>query len=67
MKIKCTDCYEENHVSEPKCTRCGRLLDDARKGQTNDHFEWQHHDAPNTIVDRNKRGGSSQEKKNTVW
>lgn len=63
MKIKCTDCYEENDVREARCVRCGRLLDDARREQTRDHFEWQHHDAPNTIVRRD--GQSTGQKK--VW
>lgn len=67
MMIKCTDCYEENHVTEQRCGRCGRLLEDARREQTRDHFEWQHHDAPNTIVHRDKRGGGAERKNNTVW
>ncbi|MFD2168661.1 hypothetical protein [Tumebacillus lipolyticus] len=64
MIIKCTDCYEENDVRNDRCCRCGRLMDDARREQTRDHFEWQHHDAPNTIVRRDKLPDGTRK---TVW
>lgn len=64
MIIKCTDCYEENHIGNQRCGRCGRLLDDAKGQVTKDHFEWQHHDAPNTIVRRDNVQGDGKKK---VW
>jgi hypothetical protein len=63
-KIVCTECYEENRVEDQRCNRCGRLLDDARREQTRDHFQWQHHDAPNTIVRRDGAPGTDRRK---VW
>lgn len=63
MNIKCTDCYEDNHIQNQRCSRCGRLLDDARGKVTKDHFEWQHHDAPNTIVRRDNKGNVQKK----VW
>lgn len=49
MEIRCNDCYEENELTAKRCRRCGRLLDDARREQTRDAFEIQHHDAPNVV------------------
>ena len=60
--ITCTDCYEEQAVENQRCQRCGRLMDDARREQLRDHFEWQHHDAPNTIVRPENRPGGKK-----VW
>lgn len=54
MKIRCNDCYEENEVSSERCARCGRSLEDARKDQTRDYFEVQHHDAPNIVKKRSE-------------
>ena len=53
--IKCTDCYEEQALENHRCQRCGRLLDDAKRDFVRDgHYEWQHFDAPDTIVRRDK-------------
>jgi hypothetical protein len=68
MMVKCTDCYEVNEVTNQRCKRCGRLLDDAKKDVALDRdggrYEWQHHDAPNTIVRRDRSGSQPQRK---VW
>lgn len=63
IMIKCTDCYEEQPLENQRCQRCGRLLDDAKRDYVREgHFEWQHFDAPDTIVRRDKPSG-----KKNVW
>lgn len=51
-KIRCNDCYELNEQTEERCIRCGRLLEDAKREQLREHFEFQHEDAPDIVVKR---------------
>lgn len=62
--IVCTDCHEGNPLTADRCVRCGRSLEDARREQTRVHFEWQHSDAPNTIVRRDVKTPSDRKR---VW
>ncbi|MCX7568890.1 hypothetical protein OS242_02805 [Tumebacillus sp. DT12] len=65
MKIVCKECYEENPTHAERCQRCGYLLENAKRDQAKSgHFEWQHHDAPNTIV---RRTGKPEEERKKVW
>jgi hypothetical protein len=59
MKIRCSDCYEENEFASERCRRCGRLLEESRKDQSREHYEFQHYDAPNIVK---KQTGSGK-----VW